>query len=126
MPRFHANIHRSSHNSEIANNSHAMKNQKTDLEVAKKASFIDEDAHQMRAPEMDVGASSSILLTDDMSNTNGVDIGVLATEGQTSAYVWVSGHQTRPLYERSMSLCASGFLHVPLFTKVFYALGTIT
>lgn len=83
-PRGHAKRHRSNHTTETRDDARAMMKEKTDLEAATRASLIDEEARQMRAREMVVGASSSIPVTGEMSTTKGAEIDVCTTESDPS------------------------------------------
>ena len=56
------------------------KKERKDLKDARRASVMDEEVRQMRARDIAVGPSSSMLLIDEMSTTNGVEIDVGTTE----------------------------------------------
>lgn len=60
---------------------------KTYLKVARRYHLIDEESRQMRARQMAIRASSSILVTGEMITSDGVEIVVGTTEGDQSTVV---------------------------------------
>lgn len=76
-PRDHAKRHRTREDDE----SHSRKREHTKLEVARRASFMDEEARQMMAHELAVGESSSKIVDVERSTTEANDIVEYTTDG---------------------------------------------
>ena len=79
-PRDRAKKHRSIHNTK-RDEAGARRNERTDLEAERRDSLLDEEARQMRARELDAGASSSRVEVVEKSATEGADTVVGTTEG---------------------------------------------
>ncbi|TMW86778.1 hypothetical protein EJD97_020895 [Solanum chilense] len=77
QPREHTKRHRSREDDETR----SRKRDHIELEAARRSSLIDEEAQQMRAQEVAVGASSSRIAYVERSTTEGTIIAVYTTDG---------------------------------------------
>ncbi|TMW94417.1 hypothetical protein EJD97_010301 [Solanum chilense] len=90
-----AKRHHCSHTTETGYDALARMKEKMDFEAAMRGSLIDEKTRQMREREMNVGASSSIPVTDNMSTNDYGKIDVDTIDGEPSTYV-VSSRKPDP------------------------------
>ena len=90
-PRECAKSHRSSFTTD-GEDALAKKKERTDLEVARRASMIDKETRQMRARELAPGTSSSKHEAIERSTTEGAEIDVGTTEGVPTTELRVTGN----------------------------------
>ena len=83
------------------------------MEAARRASLAEAEAHQIRASQIEAGASSS--RTVEQQEALLMVRVLLKTPLRVSRLqrMWVPGNQTHQLV-KSTALCATGLLHVPL------------
>lgn len=112
-------MHRSSRTTEDGNEAHAKKLERKELELARRASFFDEVARQIREREIATAASSSVSATGERRTTNGAEIDVVTTEGDQVMTLCVLSNRTHPHVDSLSVLCASGLLHLPPCTYDF-------
>ena len=70
------------------------------MEVAGRASLAEAEAHQIRASEIAVGASSSRTVETAGGTTDGAVVAKDTTKGIPIAEEWVPGNQTHHLTNR--------------------------
>lgn len=92
----HAKRHRSRCTIEVGSDSRARKKERTYLECARRASFVDKEALKITARGIATGAFSSIPVTSERSTTDGVDIYVGTTEGDPSTNIAGYGKSDLP------------------------------
>lgn len=92
----HTKRHSSSRTTEARDNAHVRKRERTDLEAARRASSVGEEAHKIRSRGMAAGASSSILVTGERTTTDGAEIDVGTAKGDPSIDVAGSGKLNPP------------------------------
>ena len=112
------------HRTRDEDDSQARKKELHELEDARRASLIDEEAHQLRVIEVAARASSSSVVEAERSTTDGADIDKDTTDG-VPTFEGVHFEKPDPQTYLSATFCASGLLHLPLCLIYFYALGTI-
>lgn len=76
----HKKRHRSRHTTEDSDEACAIKRDRTELEWARRASFVDEEVRQRRTLEMAVEASSFIPASDKRSTTDDAEVAVRTTK----------------------------------------------
>ena len=108
-PREHAKSHRGRAEDEAR----ARKKERREMEAARRASLDEEEARQMRAEELVVGASSSRTVEIAGGTADSVVDAEDTTEGAQITEEVGSGESDPPSSLLS-ALCAPGLLHLPL------------
>ena len=91
----------------------AWKKERREMEAARRASLIEEEAHQMRASELVAGESRSRTLEIERGNTDSAVVDEDTTEGVQNVEDVGSGEPDHPTC-LSTALCATGLLNLPL------------